>query len=95
MPVEDPEIHQDAPLDRKDIWLRGLWMLVLVILFGIAETVLVAVALIQFFWMLFAKEKNRLLVEFGESLGEWLKKTAEFQSGRSEDKPFPWTSWKS
>lgn len=93
MPVEDTDTNQGAPQDRKAIWLRGLWMLVLVILFGVAETVLLLAALLQFAWMLIARERNEFLVEFGGSLGKWLNKTARFQTGASEDKPFPWTKW--
>ena len=93
MPLEDTDTNQSTPQDRKDIWLRGLWMLVLVILFGVAETVLLVAVVLQFAWMLIAKEKNGFLVEFGSSLGKWLNKTARFQTGASEEKPFPWTQW--
>lgn len=78
----------------KSVWLRGLWMLVLAVLFGIAETVLLAAAVIQFLWMVFAKEKNRFIADFGKDLSAWLSKTARFQTGASDEKPFPWSSWK-
>ena len=77
----------------ENIWLRGLWMLILVILFGVAEGVLLVTAILQFGWMLFAKERNRFIAEFGENLGRWLRKTARYQSGASDEKPFPWTRW--
>lgn len=93
MPVENSDTNQGTPQDRKAIWLRGLWMLVLVILFGVAETVLLLAAVLQFAWMLIAKEKNEFLVEFGGSLGKWLNKTARFQTGAAEEKPFPWEKW--
>jgi uncharacterized membrane protein required for colicin V production len=78
---------------NKSIWMRGLWMLILAVLFGVAETVLLVATLLQFLWMVFAKEKNQLLVEFGRKLANWLSKTARFQTGDSDEKPFPWTAW--
>lgn len=93
MPLEETDTTEGEMKDRKSIWVRGLWMLILAILFGIAETVLLIAAILQFAWMLFAREKNTLLAEFGVSLGKWLEKTARFQTGASEEKPFPWSEW--
>ncbi len=75
------------------VWKRGLWMLVFVVLFELAKTVLLVVALVQFFWMLFAREKNAGLAGFGRELGNWLRDVSLFQSGASEAKPFPWGKW--
>lgn len=94
-PIEltEPEAEQEESRFSKDIWMRGLWMIVLALLFALAETVLSVVAVIQFLWMLFTKEKNELLSEFGKDLGLWLSDVARFQSGATEEKPFPWKSW--
>lgn len=87
--VEEPE-RFDAP---QGIWMRGLWMLVLAVMFGLAETILAVTALVQWLWMLFSKERNSLLVEFGQDLGRWMRRVAEFQTGVTDDKPFPWRKW--
>ncbi len=79
---------------RKQIWLRGLFMVIFAILFNIAQGLLVACAVVQFLWMLFAKERNRAVADFGEGLGRWMQAVARFQSGASEDKPFPWDDLK-
>ena len=76
-----------------NIWMRGLYMVIFAMLFALAETVLFVVALIQFLWMVFAKEKNQGLADFGQSLGRWLHWVADFQTGATEDKPFPWGKW--
>jgi hypothetical protein len=98
--MEDDPIELQEPANKsgefdapEGIWLRGLWMLVLAMMFGLAQTILGVVAVVQFLWMLFAKEKNHLLVEFGDDLGKWMAHVARFQSGASEDKPFPWARW--
>ena len=95
-PVElqrPPEGGDSAPEDSRDIWMRGLWMLLFALFFGLAETVLLVVAVVQFFWMLFAKEKNAGLAEFGADLGKWLRDVACFQAGVTDRKPFPWAKW--
>lgn len=89
----EPEASEPEKSDRSGVWMRGLWMLVLVFLFALAETVLFACAVLQFLWMLFSGKKNSNIAKFGDSLGRWLAATARFQSGATEEKPFPWSSW--
>jgi hypothetical protein len=94
---DGPDSSQDGSVGFKapdGIWMRGLMMLILALMFGLAETVLAVVAVVQFLWMLFAKEKNTLLMGFGEDLAKWLAEVALFQSGATEDKPFPWAKWR-
>ena len=77
---------------RKPIWLRGLWMLVMAVLAGFALTVLHVVTLLQFILMLTDGGKpNPQIAAFGGSLAGWLAKAARFQTGSSEDKPWPWS----
>ena len=90
--IEEPGEADDFGAN-KGIWMRGLWMLVLALMFGLAETILAVTAVVQFLWMLITKEKNALLMDFGEDLGNWLSAVARFQSGASEEKPIPWAKW--
>lgn len=78
---------------NKAVWIRGLQMLILAVCFGIAETILALCAVLQFGWMLLAKRRNENIAAFGESLADWLERTARFQAGATEDKPFPWAKW--
>ena len=68
-------------------------MLVLVLAFGVAQSLLYLLALVQFLWLLLAREPNQLLLKFGKSLSLWLAETARFLCCATEKKPFPWTSW--
>ena len=72
---------------------RGLFMLIVIFCFGIAQGLLYAMALVQFLWILLAQERNRFLADFGRSLGLWLAEAAWFLSGDTEEKPFPWRAW--
>lgn len=88
-PIEMDEPERFEP--KENVWMRGLWMLVFLFLFALAETLLGVIALIQFLWMVFTKEKNRGLADFGEILANWVSDVALYQSGKSDQKPFPWT----
>jgi hypothetical protein len=50
-------------------------------------------AIVQFLWLLFSHEPNRLLARFGKSLSLWMAQTARFLTCASEEKPFPWSDW--
>ncbi|MBD3678127.1 MAG: DUF4389 domain-containing protein [Rhodobacteraceae bacterium] len=76
---------------RNNVLMRGLAMLVFAVLFAIAETVLFVLTVLQFGWMLFAREKNKAISDFGEKLAPWLAAVAKFQTGSTEKKPFPWS----
>lgn len=91
--MNDIEHEQDSYGRDTSIWMRGLFMLIFAAFFALAETVLAVMAVVQFFWMLFAKEKNRALADFGAALGRWLGRVAEYQTGATENKPFPWGRW--
>ncbi len=91
--MDDTKSSEVTYTPESSIWMRGLFMLILALFFGLAETLLVALAVVQFFWMLFAKEKNIAIADFGASLGNWLRRVADFQTGASDDKPFPWGKW--
>ncbi|PID37254.1 MAG: hypothetical protein CR993_01305 [Rhodobacterales bacterium] len=95
----EPQVLQEPGVSATDAeaaenpWMRGLWMLIMAMLFGVAETVLLVAAVVQFCWLLFAREKNVHVVEFGEDLSDWLARTAKYLTGTSEDRPFPFTKW--
>ncbi len=76
---------------EANIWMRGLFMLIFALFFALAETLLGVLAVVQFFWILFTKERNKAIADFGQGLGRWLMQVAEFQVGTTEEKPFPWT----
>jgi hypothetical protein len=75
--------------EPKAVWKRGLLML----LFGIGQAVLNAIAVVQFLWLLFTREPNNHLVRFGNSLVIWLADVARFQTCATDEKPFPWRPW--
>jgi hypothetical protein len=79
--------------DSKDVWKRGLFMLLFAIAFGIGQAVLNAIAIVQFLWLRFTREPNSPLARFGSSLSVWLGDVARFQTCAADEKPFPWRPW--
>ena len=73
--------------------MRGLFMLLFIVGFGVAQAILNLTALLQFGWLLFTGSPNRQLTLFGSSLAKWFAEAARFLSVASGEKPFPWVSW--
>ena len=88
----EPDHSQEKHMGRN-VWMRGLAMLLLLICFGIAEITLYASAIIQFVWLGFTGAPNEFLLRFGASLSKWTADTVRFLTCVSEDKPFPWRDW--
>lgn len=78
----------------QNVWRHALLMLIVLLLLHLALTVLWICALFQFLWMLFARERNIRIAEFGAQVANWMAISANFVSGSSDQKPFPWTEWR-
>ncbi len=87
------ESQSPAPTEPREVWKRGLFMLLFVIAFGVGQTILNVLALVQFLWLLFTREPNNPLVRFGNSLAIWLADVARFQTCATDQKPFPFRPW--
>lgn len=83
----------ERPTASRETWLRGLFMLLLIIFFSLGQMLMNAIAVLQFLWLLFTGRNNAELSRFGASLAEWFAATGRFLSCASEEKPFPWREW--
>ena len=77
----------------RNVWMRGLYMFLLLLCFGLAEVALYVSAIMQFGWLVFTGAPNDSLLRFGVSLSVWIADTVRFITCASEDKPFPWRDW--
>ena len=82
--------REDGFEKRDAIWERFVFGLLLLFMYAIAETMLWAITIAQFFWMLFAGRPNEHIAEFGARLGVWVKRAVFYLSGMTDEKPFPW-----
>ena len=84
-----------TPGNKRNIWIRGLFMLLMFLAFQVSGTVLCIVTVIQYVIMLLNGTPNERLVLFGRSLGRYLQQIADFQSFATENMPFPFNDWPS
>lgn len=79
--------------DDESPWLRGLWMLILAVLFELGRAILWITGVLQFLWLVFAKEKNAHIAAFGKDLADWLARITLYVTGSTEERPFPFAKW--
>ena len=79
--------------EKRNIWLRGLLMVLMGLAYQIAGTVLFFTAILQFIFTLASETPNPRLAAFGQSLGRFQSQIANFVSFASEVVPFPFTDW--
>ena len=77
----------------RNIWLRGLLMVLMALAYQLASTLLFFVALIQFVLTLLSDSPNPRLMAFGRSLGHYQGQIADFVSFATEAPPFPFSDW--
>jgi Domain of unknown function (DUF4389) len=87
--------ERPSTLSNSATWMRGLFMFLFLLAFGVAQGILWIAALVQFLWLLFAGEPNPAIVQFGRSLARWIGDTGRFLLCSSDVKPFPWAPWPS
>jgi hypothetical protein len=86
-------VTPDSSGNRRNIWLRGLFMLLLGIAFQLCRTVLCVVTVIQFVIVLLNDAPNPRLASFGSSMGSYLRQIVSFLTFATEEKPFPFSEW--
>lgn len=85
--------NADMPTDKRNIWIRGLFMLLMALILHVAGTVLFVIALIQFVIMLMNDTPNARLVSFGRSMAFYFRQVVEFLTFAAEEIPFPFNDW--
>ena len=80
-------------LTDKNIWVRGVYMLVYAVAYGVAEAVVTLVVIFQFLTALITGSVNDALHKFGMNLSAYLLQILQFQTFNSELRPFPFSDW--
>jgi len=78
---------------QKTRWLRGLFMLLFLIVYEIAQLLLVATAVVQFLFSVITGKSNYNLRNFGSSLGQYARQIIDYVTYNSAVRPFPFTEW--
>ena len=84
---------QVATNGKRNIWVRGVFMILMAIAFHISGTLLAFAGIIQFILILVGMTPNTRLINFGQGLGRYLRQIADFISFGTEEVPFPFNDW--
>lgn len=79
-------------LKRRSTWVRLLFMIIFIAIYGLTRAIFAAVVVFQFFFVLFTAETNKRLTELGQSLATYTYQIMRYLSFNSEDKPFPFSA---
>ncbi|MBQ75086.1 MAG: lipase [Gammaproteobacteria bacterium] len=80
-------------LVSREIWIRGLYMVLFAIAYSIAKVIIVFIAVFQFLAVLFTGGVNEPLLQFGKNLSIYIFEILEFQTFNTELRPFPYSPW--
>ena len=78
---------------RESIILRALWMLVFLVVWQLAELLLGGLVLVQLIYRLVYGAPSASLMNFGDSLSQYLAQIGRFGSFHSDQKPWPFADW--
>jgi len=80
-------------LSNRNLWLRALFMVFFAVAYGISETIVTFVVIIQFLIILLTGRANERLLRLGNNLSSYIYQIVRFQTFNSETQPFPFSSW--
>lgn len=80
-------------VQRESIILRVVWMLVFLIIWQLAELLLGGLVLVQLIYRLIYGAPSASLMNFGDSLSQYLAQIGRFGTFHTEQKPWPFADW--
>ena len=80
-------------LKQQSTWIRGLYMLMFALFYSVAEIVLFAVVVVQFFLKLFTGQTNPRLLMLGQSIATYIYQIIQFLTFNSDYQPYPFGPW--
>jgi hypothetical protein len=80
-------------LRSGDLWARALYMLIFAIAYGIAEALIMLLAIFQFLAVMFTGSANERLLQFGNNLSTYVYHIIQFMTFNTETRAFPFSPW--
>lgn len=89
----DGRLHGPQPEAEPDsLLLRVLYSILIIMMLGLAQSVLTVVLVVQLAIMVVNKgAPNENLAAFGTDMGVWMAKAVRYIAADSQVKPWPWT----
>ena len=88
-PDDDAGSGIEDNLKSRSTWLRLVFMIAIVLLYGLSRFVVGAVVVLQFLWLLFTGEPNARLTSLGQSLATYTYQIVRYLTLNTETRPFP------
>ena len=82
-------------LKNRNVWKRGLFMLLFIFLMGVTKFVTLVVVALQFLMVLFTGQYNDNLLQLGKTLSLYQYQILLFITYNSEFQPYPIGEWPS
>jgi hypothetical protein len=86
-------LNESKLKQHESILLRILWMILFVLVWQVAETVLAVVVLAQLVYRLFNGAPSLGMMSFGDSLSQYLAQIGRFGTFNTDQKPWPFADW--
>jgi hypothetical protein len=79
--------------ERESLILRALWMLIFFFVWQLAELALLVVIVAQLVLQAVNGKANDSLLEFGDSLSQYVAQIGRFGTFNTDRKPWPMSDW--
>ncbi len=80
-------------LGNRKTWQRALYMLLFIVIWGVAEFIISVLVAFQLLSSLFTGGVNERLLKFGQSLSTYVYQIMLFLTFNSEQHPYPFGAW--
>lgn len=90
---ERPDARLEENIKSGSTWLRLLFMILFLALWSISRILVLAVVVVQFFWVLLTGDTNQRLLAFGASLAMYSYQIISYLTYNTEEQPFPFSDW--
>lgn len=80
-------------IKERNTWIRGLYMLMFLVFYSVAEVIIFTVIAFQFVLSLLTGKVNDRLVKLGQSLSTYQYQILIFLTFNTEQHPYPFGAW--
>lgn len=82
-------------LQKTETWMRVLYMVFFIFVYGLTKFLIILVMLFQLFSMVLSGSTNSQLLKFSQNLAAYVFQIITFLTFNSEQRPFPFSAWPS
>ncbi len=93
--VQDRNGGIAAHLTSRPAWLRILFIVLFIAIWGISKLIVFAVIILQVLFLLVTGQRNDRLAQFGGNLASYIRQLVAYLTFASEEQPFPFSEWPS